>query len=113
MTRRQSLSLLRTIGPVHETVRVAQQQLPKAADLSCQHGWLSPPVATAAYGINELTCRDGSRSRCLRTIGPIQATVLVVQEQSLQAPGVAERRESEIRSGPKYEAKSCTTRPVD
>ena len=44
----------------------------------------------------------------LRTIGPIQATVLVVQEQSLQAPGVAERRESEIRSGPKYEAKSCT-----
>ena len=45
----------------------------------------------------------------LRTIGPIQATVLVVQEQSLQAPGVAERRESEIRSGPKYEAKSCTS----
>ena len=31
----------------------------------------------------------------LRTIGSIQATVLVVQEQSLQAPGVAERRESE------------------
>ena len=47
----------------------------------------------------------------LRTIGPIQATVLVVQEQSLQAPGVAERRESEIRSGPKYRYEAL--RPVD